>query len=130
MPACGSCLRQGFCFADVTTGELVIGQERDDAQRAFLTLLLGAVPAHELLVPQGVLSSATQARLRVGLPAHVCRSELKPGEEFWDAAKTKRQLENYKYFGRPEGGKSQQPRERGMHADPFELTDSQPIRCG
>ena len=39
---------QGFCFADVTTGELVIGQEKDGPDRAFLAQLLGMVSPREL----------------------------------------------------------------------------------
>lgn len=83
----------------MTTGELVIGQEMDGPDRAFLAQLLGVVPARELLVPKGVLSSQTTERLRSGLPAHVCKNELKPGAEFWDAPKTLGELDKHKYFG-------------------------------
>ena len=71
----------------------------DGPDRAFLAQLLGVVPARELLVPKGVLSSQTTERLRSGLPTHVCKNELKPGAEFWDAPKTMAEMDKHKYFG-------------------------------
>ena len=85
---------------------MVIGQEKDGPDRAFLSQLLGAVSPREVLVPRGVLSSLTIERLRSGLPAHVCMVELKPSVEFWDAPKTMADRHAHKYFGPQDKTKS------------------------
>jgi len=88
----------GYCYADCTTGRIIVGQHLDDQQRSHLKQLLGFVSPREIIVPMDGLSRESLEVMKMELPPNVTRNDVQPGKEFWTAETTIREIEKQRYF--------------------------------
>ena len=77
----------GVAFIDTTLGTFNLSQFTDDKNLSRLRTLAANYPPSEVLYPRGSLSSEVETFLQSSLSA-ARKESLRPGQEFWGAAKT------------------------------------------
>ena len=89
--------RFGVAFIDTTLGCFNLSQFTDDKNLSRLRTLAAHYPPSEVLFSRGSLSSQVETFLQSSLSA-ARKESLRPGVEFWDAAKTLKVLAEGEYF--------------------------------
>ncbi|DBA75103.1 TPA: hypothetical protein ACH3X1_010428 [Trebouxia sp. C0004] len=98
----GKSVRIGICAVDVATARILLGQWDDDEMRTGLRGHITALMPQEIILPKGKLSSTTSQALRTSL-RNPRQHQLAPGDSFWDAASTLREIEKAGYFKASQG---------------------------
>ncbi|CAA0824896.1 DNA mismatch repair protein MSH6 [Striga hermonthica] len=81
----------GICVVDVATSKIILGQFRDDADCSSLCSLLSELRPVEIIKPAKLLCPETEKAL-FRHTRNPLVNELVPFSEFWDAAKTIREV--------------------------------------
>lgn len=81
----------GLCVVDASTSSFQLGQFEDDAARTRLCSILTELRPVELIIPRGLLSTATSRALR-DYTRQPLVNDLVPVTEFWDHRKSFEEL--------------------------------------
>lgn len=93
----------GIAFVDAATGQFFLTDIIDDASLTKFETFVAQCRPQELLLEKSSISSKALRILKNNCGPTTIWNNLKPGSEFWDADKTRRELECSGYFTIPDG---------------------------
>lgn len=88
----------GIAFADTATGRFYLSTFVDDVDLTKFETLIAQTGPRELLLEKSRLSTKSLRILKNNTSPTTIWTHLKPGEEFWEADKTRRELDCGGYF--------------------------------
>jgi DNA mismatch repair protein MSH6 len=98
----------GIAFVDAATGQFFISEFEDDVDLTKFETFVAQTSPRELLLEKSRLSTKALRILKNNTGPTTIWNYLKPGTEFWDADRTRRELDCSDYFKR-EGGEESWP---------------------
>lgn len=99
----------GLAFVDAATGQFFISEFQDDVDLTRFETFVAQTSPRELLIEKSHLSTKALRILKNNTAPTTIWNNLKPGIEFWDADRTRRELDCSGYFLSEDGKDEEWP---------------------